>query len=60
MPIYLEPADAARLIRCSSQNVCRLCDEGRLRVAARTVRGGRLLDLADVQAYATARERGRQ
>jgi hypothetical protein len=44
--------DAARVLGCSSELVSKLTDRGDLPVVGRTVRGVRVMRLADVERYA--------
>jgi hypothetical protein len=46
------PSDAARILNCSTGKVVKLVDTGRLREIGRTVRGVRILRLADVEQFA--------
>jgi hypothetical protein len=46
------PSDAARVLHCSPGKVVLLVDSGRLPVIGRTVRGVRVLRLADVERFA--------
>ena len=56
-PEYLEPADAARLLKITGAGVRDLADKGKLRVAAVTVRGVRLFSAGDVVTLARERIR---
>jgi hypothetical protein len=46
------PSDAARVLRCSPGKVVLLVDSGRLPLVGRTVRGVRILRMADVERFA--------
>jgi len=57
---YLTPGDAALVIGCSVQTVRNAADEGRLKIAGRTVGNLRLFVRADVERFAAARAKARR
>jgi DNA-binding transcriptional MerR regulator len=53
---YLLATDAAKLLRCSSQNIRQLEKAGTLKVAFKTVGGVRIFDSAEIQRLAVERK----
>lgn len=58
-PLLLQPFDVAQELGCSPSRVRDLADDGTLRVAARTKRGGRLFRATDVERLKAARGGGK-